>query len=84
MSLDATQFIELVRDITDDGSRDTFALGTIPATYASGLPEVRFDSESVASIKLRPYLASYVPAANDRVLMARVGNGWVILGKVTS
>lgn len=59
-------------------------LGTIPASYTTGKPTVQFDGESSASTKQYPYLASYTPVAGDRVLLVRIGNSWVIQGKIVS
>lgn len=59
-----------------------FWLGTIPSDYVSGRPKVQFDGEGVASSKQYPYLSPYTPGANHRVLLVRVGNGWVILGRI--
>jgi hypothetical protein len=59
-----------------------YKLGTIPADYVSGKPTVQFDGESSPSIKTYPYLSSYTPSANDRVLVAMVGHGGVIIGKI--
>ncbi|MED4586679.1 hypothetical protein P9578_28390 [Brevibacillus choshinensis] len=59
-----------------------FRLGKISATYTSGRPPVLFDGETTASTRIYPYLASYTPVANERVLLGKVGNGWVVLGKV--
>lgn len=60
----------------------SFRLGTIPGDYVSGRPTVQFDGESTASTRTYPYLASYTPAAGDRVLVAMVGHSGVVLGKV--
>lgn len=60
----------------------SFRLGSIPSTYTSGRPTVKFDGESAASTRTYPYLSSYTPAANDRVLVAMVGHGAVIIGKI--
>lgn len=65
-------------------SPSPFALGSISSTYVAGLPAVLFDGETADSARLWPYLASYTPVASDRVLMARVGHGFVILGKITA
>ncbi|CAM5794813.1 hypothetical protein [Brevibacillus borstelensis] len=59
-----------------------FRMGTIPASYTSGLPTVQFDGETKASTKRYPFLEGYTPRAADRVLLARVGHGWVVVGKV--
>ena len=70
--------------MSESQGRDSpaFRLGTIPSTYTSGRPQVQFDGESAASTRTYPYLGSYTPAANDRVLVAMVGHGGIILGKV--
>jgi hypothetical protein len=73
------EFMKLVRrgDVPP-----VFALGTIPDTYTTGRPTIEFDGESSASTRTYPYLSSYTPTAEDRVLLARVGQTWVVLGKV--
>jgi len=60
----------------------TFRMGTIPSDYVSGRPTIKFDGETSASTRTYPYLSSYSPSANDRVLIALVGHGGVILGKI--
>ncbi len=65
------------------GASPSFCLATIAAGYVSGRPAVVFDGESIATTRLYPYLASYAPQAGDRVLIALVGHGGVILGRVT-
>lgn len=57
-------------------------LGTVASTYSGGRPQVTFDGETGPSTRTYPYLASYVPAANDRVMLERAGNTWVVIGKV--
>lgn len=84
MRTDEAKVIELIRNIIASERLETFALGTVPADYTTGLPTVKFDEETVASTKQRPHLSSYAPAANDRVMLAKVSNEWVIIGKVTS
>lgn len=73
------EFLKMMR--TEDG-RDTFKLGTIPAGYTSGRPTVQFDGEDSSTTKTYPYLSSCTPTASDRVLVAIVGHGGVILGKI--
>lgn len=70
-------------DLLESPPADTFRLGTIPATYTTGRPTITFDGEDTESTKAYPHLASYSPAANDRVLLARVGASWVVIGTVT-
>ena len=45
-------------------------------------PYIRFYGENTASQKPYKYLQSYTPVAGDKVLVARVANTYVILGKV--
>lgn len=73
-------FLNVMRKPEDD--TDTFRLGTIPDTYSSGRPTITFDGETTTSTKTYPYLSSYAPAANHRVLLARVGHTWVVVGRV--
>ncbi|WP_153124691.1 hypothetical protein [Peribacillus tepidiphilus] len=46
--------------------------------YSGGRPRLIFDGETVVSGKAYPYLASYTPAANDRVMLVK----GVIIGKI--
>jgi hypothetical protein len=72
-------FLEIVRR---SANQPIFRLGTIPAGYSGGRPQVQFDGENAPSARTWPYLASYTPAAGDRVLVAMVGSSGVVLGKV--
>lgn len=76
----AEDFLSIITPPNDSPS--TFRIGRITSTYTSGRPQVLFDGETIASTRTYPYIASYTPAANDRVLLAKVGNGWVVLGKI--
>lgn len=77
----AEEFLSLI-DQRVNGHGELFAFGTIPSNYTSGDPPVTFDGETVVSTKAYTHLSSYTPAANDRVLLARVGASWVVVGKV--
>jgi hypothetical protein len=90
--MNADMLLQIIRDEVQrtlgGGSRkpppSRFVLGTIDSAYSgSGRPKVVLDGDTVPAGPY-PYLSSYTPAANDRVLMARVGvsGKFVILGKV--
>lgn len=80
--IDPIEFLE----ITSGGNvRDspTFKIGAIAAGPTSNnKPPVQFDGETTASTKGYGYLASYTPSVGDRVLLAAVGRGFVIIGKI--
>lgn len=76
----AEDFLKIVRNQGRDSP--VFLLGKIPSGYTTGRPTIQFDGESTASIRTYPYLGSYAPVANDRVMLAAVGHGAVILGKI--
>ena len=59
-------------------------LGTISAVDNSNGLQLIIDGEDVATTKKYTYMASYVPAANDRVLVEEIGGSYVIMGKVIS
>lgn len=59
-------------------------LGTISAVDNTDGLQLIIDGEDVATTKKYTYMASYVPAANDRVLIEEVGGSYVIMGKVIS
>jgi len=50
----------------------------IDPIYTSGRPALIFDGEAVATVKKYPYLSSYTPMANDKVMLIKN----VIIGKV--
>jgi hypothetical protein len=52
--------------------------GTIDSAYTSGRPKVEFDGMDAPGTKLYPYLSSYTPTANDRVMIVQ----GVIIGKI--
>ena len=52
-------------------------LGKVDPNYVSGRPSVIFDGETSLS-KPYPYLSSYAPQANDRVLVVK----GVVVGKI--
>ncbi len=78
--MNAEKFLGIVRGKSKDST--AFRLGTIPSDHVSGRPKVLFDGETVASTRTYPYLSSYIPTANDRVLVAIIGHGFVVQGKV--
>jgi hypothetical protein len=59
-----------------------FSLGKVSSTHSSGRPQIVFDGEDSASSKRYPYLSSYTPSANDRVLLVNVGGSHVVVGKI--
>jgi hypothetical protein len=88
--LDLTPFKNSIRELIKEeikkesakGPTSYLRLGTIPADYVSGRPRIIFDGEDAATSRTYPYLPSYVPRAGDRVVLAKVGHSWVILGRV--
>lgn len=50
----------------------------VDPNYSNGRPRLIFDGESTVSGKAYPYLASYTPAANDRVMVVK----GVVVGKI--
>jgi len=59
-----------------------FSLATIDPAYTSGRPKLVFDGDTVATQKTYPYLASYTPSANHRVLVADIAGTHVVLGRI--
>ncbi|KJE26979.1 hypothetical protein LG52_12 [Geobacillus kaustophilus] len=80
----ADEFVTLISSLNAKESKDKpFSLGVIDPAYSSGRPKVIFDGSTTVSSKTYPYLSSYTPRANDRVILANVGGTHVILGKIT-
>lgn len=59
-------------------------LGTISAVDNDNGLQLIIDGEDDPTTKKYTYMASYVPTANDRVLIEEVGGSYVIMGKVIS
>jgi hypothetical protein len=78
--MNADEFVSLMSSLNKTDK--TFSLGTISSTHTSGRPKVLFDGDTVVSAKQYPYLSSYTPSANDRVLLVNVGGSHVIVGKI--
>lgn len=79
--------IELLKVLRGDDKEDhqkgqVFRFAAIDPSYTSGRPKVKFDGETALSGRTYTYLASYTPAANDKVLMVKAGHSWVIIGKI--
>lgn len=77
--MDANDFVQM---FGNKKKIQSFKLGKIDSAYTSGRPKIIFDGETTASGKQYPYLGSYAPVANDRVLTVFVGGSYVILGKI--
>lgn len=59
-------------------------LGTISAVDNDNGLQLIIDGEDDPTTKKYTYMASYVPTANDRVLIEEIGGSYVIMGKVIS
>lgn len=57
-------------------------LGTISEVDADNGLQLIIDGEDTPTAKKYTYMASYVPAANDRVLIEEISGSYVIMGKV--
>lgn len=72
----------LIREFKNNG-QSYFKLGTVTELFANGTAAITFDGESEASSKELSYLASYTQhVVGDRVLLAKIGNTYCILGKI--
>lgn len=52
--------------------------GNIPSTYTTGRPTVVLDGMTIPTVKRYPYIGSYVPKANARVMIVQ----GVIIGDI--
>lgn len=59
-------------------------LGTVQAVDNTNGLSILLDSETEATTKDYKYLASYVPAVGDRVLIEQISGTYVIIGKIIS
>lgn len=59
-----------------------FKFAVVSDLFPNGAAKLTFDGESIASEKKYPYLASYTPMINDRVLVMAVSGTYIIIGKI--
>lgn len=57
-------------------------LGVVTGFFDSGAPVIQFDGEQEPSKKEYPYIATYIPHQDDRVLCMSVGDSYVIMGAI--
>lgn len=62
--------------------KSQFKLGKVDSNYTTGRPRILFDGETQLSSKRYPYMESYTPKQNQRVLLAKVSGSYVIIGGV--
>lgn len=71
---------------TNTDHRPTCRLGTVDPAFNGTVgvtgAKITFSGESTLSGRGYLPLSSYTPVAGHRVLMLRVGNTWVMLGKI--
>jgi hypothetical protein len=75
----AKEFLQIVKS---DKTPALLRLGTIDPEYVSGRPGIIFPGETKVSQKKYPYMSSYTPVPNDKVLLCRVSKSYIVLGKV--
>jgi len=71
----AQKFVEI---FAKDQPKKIIKFAKVDSSYTTGHPRLVFDGESLASAKQYPYLASYTPIANDRVMVL----SGVVIGKI--
>ncbi|HLS53297.1 MAG TPA: hypothetical protein VK031_04940 [Tissierellaceae bacterium] len=75
----ADEFLGIVKD---NRKEVNFKLGVVADLFGNGTAKITFDGETEASTKQYSYLSSYKPKKGDRVLLAKVGGTYVILGNL--
>lgn len=88
--MEALNFLQAVAGFSqsDDSTKPkTNRLATIDPAYAdssypTALPKVTFEGETTMSTRTYPVISPYWPRRGDRVWMAPMGKGWVIVGSV--
>lgn len=74
--------VEFLSTLQDRKQESPFRLGVVAELFPNSTAKIKFDGEETPSEKQYAYLASYMPALNDRVLLAKTAGTYVILGKV--
>lgn len=80
--INTEEFRDLIRGIVREelGGQARFKIGTIAS--ADGKPTITFAGEDQPSEKQYSFLGSYVPNVGDRVLLARMKNTYVVMGRI--
>ncbi|OAH53062.1 hypothetical protein AWH48_11935 [Domibacillus aminovorans] len=69
-------------DYVNQQLSSSYLTGTIDPMHVYGNPKIKFDGEETLSTESYPYLESYIPTANDRVLVAVTQSYALIMGKI--
>ena len=82
--IDASEFLDILNEDEDDNSKikQIYKLGTIDYAYTDGLTKIIFNGETEPSLKEYDRLSSYYPSPGDKVLLLKVANTYVVLGKI--
>lgn len=80
--MNSDEFVLLITQLIKKEQKNNFSLGTISSSHSSGRPKILFDGENTDSVKTYPYLSSYTPVANDRVLLVNIAGTHVVIGKI--
>lgn len=80
--MNMTEFVSLVQKLIDKNKTVSFVLGKIDPNYTSGNPKIVFDGETAPSSKRYTKLSSYQVQPNDRVILAKIGRTYVVLGSL--
>lgn len=73
----------VVRPAEPTSSADKpFRIAVIDSSYTTGDPLVTFEGETTMSGKPYPYISTYTPRANDRVVLAPLGTSYIIVGAI--
>jgi hypothetical protein len=70
--------------INGDDKESNFKLATVDPAYTTGLIKLIFDGESAVSEKGYMFLSSYEPAPNDRVLLIKVADTYIVMDKIVT
>jgi len=80
--INTQSFVEIVEEMIREKVEVPFSLGKIDPFYSGGNPRILFDGEASVSMKRYPYLSTYQPISNDRVLLINIANTHLIVGHV--
>ena len=82
--LQPSEFYQLLEEFYASKKRTEplFRLGTVDLAYTSGLPKVKLDGDDTVTAKEYSHIRNYSPKAGDRVMLALVGNTYIIIGRL--
>lgn len=75
---------EEFQNLNNNDKESNFKIASVDPNYTSGLVKLKFEGENTLSTKGYMFLNSYKPQPNDRVLLVKVADTFIIMDKIVN